>query len=205
MGRRIESILLILIISISVLSMSSCSGKAPELESVRDRFIYLIEGSKEINVMLFGKGLPVYEREDLLSKELGVYYDDKFTSHNAIMPNSKYITADEMKAAAEMVYSKEYLDAIYETAFDGYMTGSSSAYLRFFENTNGLYQSVNARDFGFSERIYDYSTMEIVKPSNGEYINITIDSYTLEDKKAVKTSLAFIYERGNWYLDTPTY
>ncbi len=205
MGKKIVSILLILIAAISVLSMSSCSGAAPELSDVKDRLIYLIESSKEVNVLFFGKGLPVYERDDLLSSELGVYYNDELTSHNTLMPNSSLISIDEIKAYAERVYSKDYLSAVYETAFDGYMTGSSSAYLRFFENSNGLYQSINARDFGLFERIYDYSTMEIVKPSNGEYINITVDSYTLEDREPKPTSLAFIFERGNWYLDSPTY
>ena len=62
-----------------------------------------------------------------------------------------------------------------------------------------------ATDFELSERIYDYSSMKIVKPSNGEYVNITIDTYTLEDKTVKNISLTFVYERGDWYLDSPTY
>ena len=85
------------------------------------------------------------------------------------------------------------------------MTGGSSAYMRYLETSDWMYQSISATDFDLSERIFDYSSMEIVKPSNGEYMNVTIDSYSLRDKKVKTITLSFIYERGNWYLDSPTY
>lgn len=203
MKKNIISIALVLIIV--VLGMSSCSGSAPEIDEVRDRIVYLIEGSKEINILFFGSGLPTYKRDGLIETELGVYYDDEYTAYNKVMENSRFRSIDDMKKAAERVYSENYLDAIYETAFEGYMTGSSSAYMRFLETSDWMYQSISATDFDLSERIYDYSSMEIVKPSNGEYLNITIDTYTLRDKKVKTITLSFIYERGNWYLDSPTY
>ena len=94
---------------------------------------------------------------------------------------------------------------LYETAFDGIMTGNASALLRFYEQGDTLYQSMLAKDFGVNERIYDYSTMKIVRPSNNTYVNIVIESYTLNDPTRVKVNLSFSYERGNWYLDSPTY
>ena len=203
MKKSIISIALVLIIV--VLVMSSCSGSAPKIDEVRDRIVYLIEGSKEINILFFGSGLPTYKRDGLIETELGVYYDDEYTAYNKVMENSRFKSIDDMKKAAERVYSENYLDAIYETAFEGYMTGSSSAYMRFLETSDWMYQSISATDFDLSERIYDYSSMEIVKPSNGEYLNVTIDTYTLRDKKVKTITLSFIYERGNWYLDSPTY
>ena len=193
------------VLIIVVLGMSSCSGSAPEIDEVRDRIVYLIEGSKEINILFFGSGLPIYERDGLIETELGVYYEDEYTAYNKVMENSRFKSIDDMKKAAEKVYSENYLDAIYETAFEGYMTGSSSAYMRFLETSDWMYQSISATDFDLSERIYDYSSMKIVKPSNGEYLNITIDTYTLRNKKVKTITLSFIYERGNWYLDSPTY
>lgn len=203
MKKSIISIAFVLIIV--VLGMSSCSGSAPEIDEVRDRIVYLIEGSKEINILFFGSGLPIYERDGLIETELGVYYEDEYTAYNKVMENSRFKSIDDMKKAAEKVYSENYLDAIYETAFEGYMTGSSSAYMRFLETSDWMYQSISATDFDLSERIYDYSSMKIVKPSNGEYLNITIDTYTLRNKKVKTITLSFIYERGNWYLDSPTY
>ena len=205
MKKMLATVTVAIIIIAATLSMVSCSQSAPPLDEVKDRMIYLIEGSKEINALFFGKGIPVYDRESLLTSELGVYYDDQYTAYNRALESGRYLSVDHMKEEAEKIYSEEYLKAIYETAFDGFMTGSSSAYLRFLETNEWLFQNRDAVDFGLSERIYDYSTIEIVKPSSDKYINITIESYTLDDPKREKISLSFTFERGNWYLDTPTY
>ena len=205
MKRTIVSIILLIAITVTALSFASCSGKSPELESVRDRFIYLIEESKEINTLYFGSGLPVYQRDTLLSIKKGIYYDDTHTTYERVMESSRYLTINEIKERSERVYSTEYLKAMYETAFEGVMTGSSSAYIRFYESEDWLYQNLYATDFELAERIYDYSSMKIVKPSNGEYVNVTIDTYTLEDKTVKNILLTFVYENGDWYLDSPTY
>ena len=205
MRKMLATVMVAIIIIAATLSMASCSQSAPPLDEVKDRMIYLIEGSKEINALFFGKGIPVYDRESLLTSELGVYYDDQYTAYNRALESGRYLSVDHMKEEAEKIYSEEYLKAIYETAFDGFMTGSSSAYLRFLETNEWLFQNRDAVDFDLSERIYDYSTIEIVKPSSDKYINITIESYTLDDPKREKISLSFTFERGNWYLDTPTY
>ncbi len=203
--KKHRAIALVLVIIILAVGSASCSGKAPELETVKDRFIYLIENSKDINTLFFGKGLPVYDREDKLVVEMGVYYDDELPSYNTVMENTKFISTGSMREAAERVYSEEYLEAIYETAFAGYFTSGTSAYIRFYENTDGLYQSMYATDFMLADRIYDYSTIEIVKPSNDQYININIESYTVDDPQRSTIRFSFVYERGNWYLDSPTY
>ena len=77
--------------------------------------------------------------------------------------------------------------------------------MRFYELEGKIYQSIAATDFELSERIYDYSTMTVVKPSNNEYINVTVETYTLKDTKRVEITLSFVFERGDWYLDCPTY
>ena len=205
MKKAVLSIILAIVLIVSALSAVSCSGKAPKLEDVKERFIYLIEGSKEINTLYFGSGLPVYQRDTLLSDKKGVYYDDKYTTYERVMENSRYLTVNEIKERSEKIYSTEYLKEMYETAFEGVMTGNASAYIRFYESQGWLYQNLYATDFELSERIYDYSSMKIVKPSNGEYVNITVDTYTLEDKTVKNISLTFVYERGDWYLDSPTY
>ena len=205
MKKRIISLCLTVILLISAISLISCSGSTPDIENVRERFIYLIENSKELNMIYFGNGLPVYKREGILAEQKGVYYNDELASYDRIMENSRYLSIDEIKERSEEIYSKDYLSALYETAFDGIMTGSTAAYLRFYETSDWIYQNTYATDFELSERIYDYSTMQIVKPSNKEYINITVDSYTLKDRTVRTVSLTFVYERGNWYLDSPTY
>lgn len=205
MKKRIISLFLTVLVLFGTVSLFSCSGNAPALEDVKERFIYLIESSKELNTIYFGKGLPIYERESTLADQKGVYYYDDLTTYNRVMESSPYLSIDEIKERSSEIYSSQYLSALYETAFEGVMTGSSSAYFRFYEVSDWLYQNIYATDFELSERIYDYSTVQIVTPSNNEYINITVDSYTLEDRKIKTVSLTFVYEENNWYLDSPTY
>jgi hypothetical protein len=194
----------ILLLSCCLL-LTACSSKAPELCEVKDRFVYLIEQSGELNVLFFGKGLPVYKRDNALALRRGIYYVDTLKAYENVRENSKYGSVADIKEAAEKIYSSKYLEQIYESAIDGVVTGEGAAYLRFHENEDWLYQSVNATDFGLSQRIYDYSSMEIMDISDEHNVTVTIDSYTLSDPRAREVKLSFVYENGNWYLDSPTY
>ena len=205
MKKRILSLIMVIALLLIATCTTSCSTGAPELDDVRDRLVYLIESSKEINVIFFGKGLPVYEKDDLLATKKGIYYNDELVTYKRVMENTGYISEKEIKERAEKVYSTEYLAGLYETSFQGVMTGSTSAYIRFYESTDWIFQNVDATDYDFSERIYDYASMEMVLPSNNEYINVTVDTYTLENRNVKTITLTFVYERGNWYLDSPTY
>ena len=193
------------VLAIAIAVTAILLTRLPRLdEEMKDRFVYLIEESKDMNTVFFGAGLPVYYRENALSDRLGVYYNDEPITYNKVSEFSSYQYIDDIKKKAESIYTEKYLSALYETAFDGVMTGNSSAYLRFYEQEDTLYQSMLAKDFGVNERIYDYSTMKIVRPSNKTYVNIVIESYTLNDPTRVSINLSFNYERGNWYLDSPT-
>ena len=119
MKKKIISLLLTVFTLLMALSLLSCSGNALELENVKERFIYLIENSKELNTIYFGKGLPVYDRDGILAQEKGIYYVDEYTSYDRVMENSRYLSIDELKERSEEIYSTEYLSALYETAFDG--------------------------------------------------------------------------------------
>jgi hypothetical protein len=185
--------------------MMSCAVNAPDISEVKERFVYLIEESKELNVVFFGTGLPVYRRGDAISDRKMVYFDDELTGYDRVMENTDYLTIDEIKASAELVFSEDYLSDFYESAFDGIMTGSSSAYVRFYDDTDWLYQNVNATVFALSERIYDYSTMNIIDPSSDTYVNISVESYSLADPTRRTVYLSFVFENGNWFLDTPSY
>lgn len=204
MAKRIACVVLALVLCVSsVISLAACSS-LPDISRVKDRFIYLIEGSKDLNVIFFGVGLPTFAREGAISERLGIYYENKLMSYNTVEIHSPFMSVSDIKAEAERIFSKDYLDLIYESAFEG-VVGQGSTYLRFYELEGEIYQSINATDFGLSERIYDYSTMKVVKPSNNEYINITVESYTLDDPRVREVALSFVFERGDWYLDGPTY
>lgn len=208
MIKRILSVILALVTLVSVLSFSSCAkGIKIEMdEELKERFVYLIEESRELNTVFFGSGLPVYRRGgDLLADRIAIYQSSGLLGYLTVSEQSEYKSIDDIKAAAESVFSEKYLRSLYETAFDGVVLGSTGAYLRYHDDGSFLYQNINANDFGLNERIYDYSTMKIVAPSDKTYVNVSVESYSLSDKKRITVELSFSFERGNWYLDSPTY
>ena len=66
-----SKIVAILLVFTTLAALSSCA--APKLEDVKETFVSLIEASLEVNEILFGEGLSVYEPHRF-DKELGVYY-----------------------------------------------------------------------------------------------------------------------------------
>jgi len=207
MIKRLKNTLIIAVLLIGMsLSLISCSAKLPEIDEHKERFVYLIEESKELNVVFFGLGLPVYRRDGVLSERKMVYSSSESQkNYNRIMENSEFKSIDMIKARAEEIFSEDYINELYESAFDGIMTGSTTAYVRFYDDGKWLHQNVNATVFSLNERIYDYSTMQVEDFSLEDYINVSVETYTLEDSKKKTVYLSFIFENGNWYLDTPTY
>lgn len=196
-----------LLLALTVISAASCSSKGdpPELCEVKDRLVYLIESSKEMNTLFFGKGLPVYKRGSELSERIRVYGYNEVLYYDVIREQSDHLSVSAIKKDAEMIYSTEYLKAMYETAFDGVVYASGAAYVRFYDNGDALYQNSSATDFGIYERIYDYSTMEIVEPSDSEYINVRVQTYSLKNGSSSTVELSFVKEGDAWYLNSPTY
>ena len=188
----------------SVLCLTSCSKK-PKIDDVYDRFVELIEESKELNVLFFGAGVPVYEKDSLISDRREVYFAYTKSNLDIVMENSKYDSIEMIKKKAESVYSTNYLNAIYETAFDGVLYDGGS-FLRFYSEGDKLYQNSSINIYELEKRIYDFSTMKIVRPSNSERVNVEIESYVASNPDARRTiTIAFQNENGEWYLDGPTY
>lgn len=209
MKRVISVILTLILVLTAVFSMQSCKSvmfsEPPALSEVRERFIFLIEESKELNTVLFGEGLPVYRDGEALTERKMVYFNNNTGNYYIVNEKSDFLTVDSIKIAIERIYSKEYSADIYESAFDGIMTGAASAYVRFYDNGSRLCQNKNASVFNITERIYDYSSMTMVEPSSGDYVNIEIDSYTVDDPTVRRLKLSFVFQNNNWYLDSPSY
>ena len=101
--RLISGIFAVIFALLSVLSLASCSkSTAPELDDVKERLVYLIEESKELNVIFFGIGLPVYRRDTAISDRKTVYTNESLGGYDRLSENSQYITIDAMKSEAEV-------------------------------------------------------------------------------------------------------
>lgn len=201
--------LLAVVMLVTACTFTGCSkrGAAPALEDVYDRLVYCIEEAHEANVLLFGAGLPVYPRGDAEDELVHRYYGVNDDGMEYVTPYAKYATIEEMKMVIEAVYSEEYRASLMESLFTGYVDSEMSAYMpaRYDEDERALYQNKYVDALIDTVRLYDYAGMVIEEGSYATCIYVTIPSYT--DRKPGQwenLTLTFVYENGNWYLDSPS-
>lgn len=212
MNRCIKSILLFLITLLLALPLCACG--APELESVKDDFVALIEGSGEINTIFFGAGLATYERESAYAIENHVYDEltESYDFYEIVIINERFYDVSSIKRAAEAIYSTDYLEGVYTMAFDGVADSSTGAITtaRYLDTEYHLLRYAYGENDGFDflkgkNRKYLYDTMEITR-GNAKAVNVSIDSYVEgQEEEILNVRLRFVLQNGEWRLDTPTY
>ena len=181
----------------------------PEIEDIYDRMVYLIESSHEVNTLIYGCGLPVWEDDSEYVEFMHVYYGlDPARDYEIVMPNAKYFSVNQMKEEIEKIYSKEYLDeVIYRSIFDGYaiedgVGGSVVGVARYYEEGNYLWQSKDFKTFYTGMRVYDYSTMQIRSLGKSDRCIVTIESWLEDSPENIETVEILIkLQDGQWYLD----
>ena len=210
MKKHIASLLILLILAGVILGLSSCAAPynpPPDIDAVYDRLVEVIEASYEVNVLLFGEGLPVYPRGNAEDELVHRYFGVTDNGQEFVTPYSKYVTIAEMQAAVAKVYSTEYRESLFETTFTGYTDDTLNSVLpsRYNEDDRFLYQNKNVKPLTSGTRVYDYASMQITEYSHSSYLKVSINSYTEKDPGKWKTVyLSFVYENGNWYLDSPS-
>lgn len=208
--KRIGRIFLILLILLTVIMSSCCDAgrePAPEMDEVYDRLVQVIEASHEVNVLLFGAGLPVYPRGDAEDLLVHRYYGVTDNGQQFVTPYAKYGSIAEMQTAIAAVYSTEYRESLYESLFTGYAADEMSVVMpaRFSEDEKFLYMSQYVSPLVEGVRVYDYASMQIVDYSHASRLRVSIRSYTEDHPEEWKTVyLSFVYENGDWYLDSPS-
>ncbi len=208
MKKNITLLLILLLLILSV-PLTSCSkyGPAPEIEQVYDRVVEVVEASHEVNVLLFGAGLPVYPRGDAEDTLVHRYYGVTDNGLEYVTPYAKFATLEEMQTAIAEVYGSDYRTSLSESLFTGFVDSALSAAMpaRYSEDEHALYQNTHVEPLVSGIRVYDYASMRIADGSNGKYIRVEMESYPESDPENWSTScLTFVYEEGNWYLDSPS-
>ena len=208
--KRIGRVFLILLILVTVIMSSCCDASrepAPAIDEVYDRLVQVIEASHEVNVLLFGAGLPVYPRGDAEDLLVHRYYGVTDNGQQFVTPYAKYTSIAEMQTAIAAVYSTEYRESLYESLFTGYAADEMSVVMpaRFSEDDKFLYMSRYVSPLVEGVRVYDYASMQIVEYSHASRLRVAIKSYTEDRPEEWKTVyLSFVYENGDWYLDSPS-
>lgn len=203
--KTLKKICFLLIITLALMSLISCGSKPPELDAVKDELITLIEDSAEINDIIFGEGLSVYPR-DGDEEETVVYIGmvESLDDYEMVRSDSKYLTVEQIKEAAEKVYSADYLDSVYDMAFVGYADETIGVVAaRYYEYDGWIYKSMSSLPLTTGARNYDFDTIKIVKPSKADYINFTVD--TEKDGEKLTITLSALLTDDGWRLDSPTY
>ena len=170
---------------------------------------------------------PVYENEEegvyayaieYTEKKYDFYYSDSDpTEYDYVRSDSPYYSIDQIKEAAEKVYSKQYLESLYRSLFVGEvakdvsgttLSGLSARYMEYMdEDGNVMLMKSNTYEPLVKERrMFDLDTAEVVKPSNKKYITVSVESWlesTPDNRQTIRLSL--ILENGKWMLDSGTY
>ena len=96
---------------------------------------------------------------------------------------------------------------IYQAAFEGIGGGEYGIKMPRFYTEGGLLRQYNqAKNYIKVQRVYDYSTLKIVRPSNDTYMNVTVDTHLEGETEILEVTLRFVKGTdGEWYLDSPTY
>ena len=209
MKRILTLLLAVLMLAGSVMGLASCSASepAPDIDQVYDRLVQVIEASHEVNVLLFGAGLPVYPRGDAEDELVHRYYGVADNGQQFVTPYAKYTSIAEMQAAIAAVYSTEYRESLYESLFTGFAANEMSVVMpaRFSEDERFLYMSKYVDPLVDGVRVYDYASMEIIRYSHSSRLRVSVNSYTEDRPEEWKrVYLSFVYENGDWYLDSPS-
>ena len=145
-----------------------------------------------------------------------LFYDESDPyDYDYVRADAGYLTIEQIKESAAQVYSAEYLESIYEMLFVGAAGVTenseilSARYMEYTDSETGevwLMKSNTFEPLVKEKRLYDFSTAKIVRPKNGKYITVEIESYlegTPEDRLTIKLGLRL--QNGEWMLDSATY
>ena len=152
------------------------------------------------------KGIYYYYIEEFTEPEYEFYYtstDDK--SYSYVRDDAKYTSIAQIKQKAQSVYSRNYLNSLYVSLFDGY----GSVPPRYMDNANNgrLMQYDNYESLVSEKCEFMFETAKIDEwQSNSSLVRINIKAYLPSrpsEKHDIVIDLAL--QDGEWYLDSPTY
>ena len=126
--------------------------------------------------------------------------------------DSGYQSISDLKETIESAYSLDYTNSIYPMLFDGMVSGNAVLPARYTETTasNGammLAQSNTYDPMKVERRVYLFETAKInVLSSSKNLVRISVDTYLPSaPDKIVTREITLVYQRGNWFLNNPTF
>ncbi|MBO5338936.1 MAG: hypothetical protein J6A96_04470 [Clostridia bacterium] len=170
--KRIFAVVMITLIIFTIFSVSSCKGIIRSNTEAEEYVATLVEKSYEINVIVFGDGLPHLDEKD---PENPLY--------SPVIENEKYKTISDIRLAIREVYSEEYAKSLETIAFSGSPSGveGSTLFPRYITNSAGELLILT-----------DYTILDYESPTHGKYEGLNVQKYDTSTIEIKKISLRFV-------------
>jgi len=192
--RTVSFILAAVTVAFSLAFLTSCSfGKMSE-EEARAELERLLPKAKELCSIFLSDGLKPEEP----TEETKNYYYRKVRS------DSPYKTIEELKAAAEEVFSSDFLSKeVYIRAFEG--LSEERIRPKFGKSTDGvltIYVGKDAENYPIRQEIY-LDTLKVIDGNKYTAI-IEVDAKSSQGK-TVTITISLVKENGKWLLNSFPY
>ena len=200
---KIKRILSLLFASLLViLTFSGCGCAKISEEEAKLEIKNLVDASYDLNVIIYGEGLPYYERTDTINQ-----------LYAPVADTAKYKSISNLKVDIRKTFSESYSKILEATAFEG-QEGVEFGY-----HNQPRYIEV----LGELMVLKDFYNVDFDSDKYGEYEGIKVQKYNTNVIKIVKISKRFVegeitsvdgrttirvtlvLENGEWRLDSPTY
>ncbi len=160
------------LIVFTTLSVSSCGKIIRSNDEAEEYVAELVEKSYEINVIVFGEGLPHLDEKD-----------EDNPLYSPVLENEKYKSISDIRLAIREVYSEEYAKSLETTAFSGAVGGveGTTLYPRYITNKEGELCILT-----------DYTILDYESPTYGEYKGLNVLKYDTSTVEIKKISLRFV-------------
>lgn len=170
-----------------------CSCKFMTLSDAqaKEELERLLPKAKELTEIFYGKGLPY----DALPEDSTDYY--AFVSKDAA-----YQSIDEIKKAAETVFSTEYLVSIYEYAFEGTDYFASRYFMSVTEGKQRLKINIQHEPMALLKQI-DIDSAKVVEGTPATAV-VEVNVITSKGKEK-KKKITLVNQDGIWVLDSAAY
>lgn len=170
--KRILAVVMLALTLIITFSASSCKGVIRSNTEAEEYVKTLVEKSYEINVIVFGEGLPHLDEKDP---------DNPL--YSPVIENEKYKTISDIRLAIREVYSEEYAKSLETIAFSGSPSGvdGTTLYPRYITNRVGELLILT-----------DYTILDFDSPTHGKYEGLNVQKYDTSTVKIKKISLRFV-------------
>ncbi len=185
-----------------ILTFSGCGCAKISKEEAQLEIKKLVDASYDLNVIIYGEGLPYYDR-----------IDTQGALYAPVSDTARFKSISDMKVAIRRTFSENYSKILEKTAFEG-QEGVDFGY-----HNQPRYIEVS----GELMVLKDFYNVDFDSEKYGEYEGIKVQKYNTDVIKIVKISKRFVegeitsvdgktqirvtlvLEDGEWRLDSPTY